>query len=59
MGGAPAIRISDVFAGPWRVMLHEGRQHMASDIVRNIFAATFDQEFGYSARLKQYPVGAD
>jgi DNA (cytosine-5)-methyltransferase 1 len=34
---------------------HQSRQHMESDIARYLFSSVFAQEFGYSARLQQFP----
>ena len=34
---------------------HEGRGHMATDIARYLFAASFAQEFGYSPNLNVFP----
>lgn len=34
---------------------HEGRSHMATDIARYLFAASFAQEFGYSPNLNVFP----
>ena len=38
------------------VIQHQSRQHMESDISRYLFASVFAQEFGYSARLQQFPI---
>ena len=37
------------------VLLHEARSHMASDLARYLFAASFASEFRYSPRLANYP----
>ncbi len=37
------------------VIQHQSRQHMKSDIARYLFSSVFAQEFGYSARLQQFP----
>lgn len=37
------------------VIQHEARQHMASDLARYLFAATFAQEFGLSPKLDVFP----
>lgn len=37
------------------VIQHEARQHMASDLARYLFAATFAQEFGYPPKLDAFP----
>lgn len=37
------------------VIQHQSRQHMESDIARYLFSSVFAQEFGYSARLQQFP----
>lgn len=34
---------------------HEGRGHMATDVARYLFAASFAQEFGYSPNLNVFP----
>lgn len=34
---------------------HEGRAHMAMDVARYLFAASFAQEFGYSPNLNVFP----
>ena len=39
------------------VLQHESRPHMASDLARYLFAATFTQTFGYMPRLNVYPPG--
>jgi len=39
------------------VIQHESRPHMASDLARYLFAATFTQTFGYMPRLNVYPPG--
>jgi len=38
------------------VIQHQSRQHMESDIARYLFSSVFAQEFGYSAKLQQFPV---
>lgn len=38
------------------VIQHEARQHMASDLARYLFAATFAQEFGHAPKLENFPV---
>ena len=38
------------------IIQHEARQHMASDLARYLFAATFAQEFGHSPKLDQFPL---
>ncbi len=37
------------------VIQHQSRQHMESDIARYLFSSVFAQEFGYSAKLQQFP----
>jgi DNA (cytosine-5)-methyltransferase 1 len=37
------------------VIQHQSRQHMASDLARYLFAATYAQEFGSSPRLSAFP----
>lgn len=39
------------------VLQHESRPHMAPDLARYMFAATFAQTMGYMPRLGQYPPG--
>ncbi len=39
------------------VIQHEARQHMASDLARYLFAATFAREFGLSPKLDVFPRG--
>lgn len=38
------------------VIQHEARQHMASDLARYLFAATFAQEFGHAPKLDNFPI---
>lgn len=54
--GAPRA-ISEWLAAPalGGVIQHEARQHMASDLARYLFAATFAQEFGLSPKLDVFP----
>lgn len=67
--GAPFIRQDATLAGvatevaAWLdapglggVIQHESRQHMASDLARYLFAATFAQEFGYAPKLNTFPI---
>lgn len=37
------------------VVQHEARRHMAADLSRYMFAASYTQEFGVSPRLAQFP----
>jgi len=39
------------------VLQHESRPHMASDLARYMFAATFTRSLGYMPRLNVYPPG--
>jgi DNA (cytosine-5)-methyltransferase 1 len=39
------------------ILQHESRPHMASDLARYMFAATFTRSFGYMPRLNVYPPG--
>jgi DNA (cytosine-5)-methyltransferase 1 len=54
--GAPRT-IAEWLAAPalGGVIQHETRQHMASDLARYLFAATFAQEFGLSPKLNVFP----
>lgn len=54
--GAPRA-IAEWLAAPalGGVIQHEARQHMASDLARYLFAATFAQEFGLSPKLNVFP----
>ncbi|MCZ2110802.1 MAG: DNA cytosine methyltransferase [Dehalococcoidia bacterium] len=54
--GAPQA-IAEWLAAPalGGVIQHEARQHMASDLARYLFAATFAQEFGLSPKLNAFP----
>ena len=56
LAGAPRA-ISEWLAAPGLggVIQHEARQHMASDLARYLFAATFAQEFGLSPKLNVFP----
>jgi DNA (cytosine-5)-methyltransferase 1 len=67
--GAPFIRKRATLAGApkelaaWLeapglggVIQHEARQHMASDLARYLFAATFAQEFGHAPKLENFPI---
>lgn len=67
--GAPFLRKRSTLAGApkgladWLeapglggIIQHEARQHMASDLARYLFAATFAQEFGHSPKLDLFPV---
>lgn len=39
------------------ILQHESRPHMASDLARYMFAATFTRSLGYMPRLNVYPPG--
>lgn len=54
--GAPRA-IADWLTAPelGGVIQHEARQHMASDLARYLFAATFAREFGLSPKLDVFP----
>ena len=54
--GAPRA-IAEWLAAPGLggVIQHEARQHMASDLARYLFAATFAQQFGLSPKLNVFP----
>jgi len=56
LAGAPRS-ISDWMSAPGLggVIQHEARQHMATDLARYLFAATFAQEFGLSPKLDVFP----
>ncbi len=67
--GAPFIRKRSTLAGApkdlatWLeapglggVIQHEARQHMASDLARYLFAATFAQQFGHAPKLDNFPL---
>lgn len=56
LAGAPRS-ISDWLSAPGLggVIQHEARQHMATDLARYLFAATFAQEFGLSPKLDVFP----
>ena len=56
LAGAPR-GIAEWLAAPelGGVIQHEARQHMASDLARYLFAATFAQEFGLSPKLNVFP----
>ena len=56
LAGAPKS-ISEWLATPslCGVIQHESRQHMASDLARYLFAATYAQEFGLSPKLNVFP----
>jgi DNA (cytosine-5)-methyltransferase 1 len=66
--GAPFMRKRSTLAGAPRdlatwleapglggVIQHEARQHMASDLTRYLFAATFAQQFGRAPKLDNFP----
>jgi DNA (cytosine-5)-methyltransferase 1 len=56
LAGAPRA-IAEWLAAPGLggVIQHEARQHMASDLGRYLFAATFAREFGLSPKLDVFP----
>lgn len=56
LAGAPRA-IAEWLATPGLggVIQHEARQHMASDLGRYLFAATFAREFGLSPKLDVFP----
>jgi len=55
--GSP-LALSDWLMAPGLggVIQHQARQHMASDLARYLFAATFAREFGRSPKLDVFPV---